>query len=64
MIFYFLVIHSMQEGTNGKNKAPVKDIHNENRTPGEDLVKLNIFSIYYNDFSRRTRTKGKRRGEY
>ena len=45
-MFYFLVIHSMQEETNGKNKAPVQDIDYENKTQGtNDLVKIYIFSI-------------------
>ena len=34
----------MQEETNGKNKAPVKDIHWENKTQGNDLV-VKFFSI-------------------
>ena len=62
-IFYFLVIHSMQEETNGKNNAQAKDINIETATLGIQIISFDIFSYSRNNFSGRTRTNEKSRGE-
>ena len=62
-ILSFLVIHSMQEETNGKNNAQAKDINNATSTPGINIISYDIFSYSSINFSGKTRTNGKSRGE-